>query len=216
LVHALERALQGDIEVPEEVLYALDIYSDLFQKEVLEAFFLAGATNSEVAEILEIPERISDVYRHLFFDMGVFRNRLDIISYAAHYEGDDNGYGKTLKDDAVHEGLEILKVTFQPGYRINPVDAVHETISQAYALSKAAKKHPIDSPKAREARQWNSVLLSSINAAQNAMNLGTDDNHDLLIKLELMNYDHEAAKATDAELPDVPLEDIVHRSQEDK
>lgn len=216
LIHALERALRGEEDAPTEVMYALDIYLDRYQKEVLEAFMVARASDVEIKDILEIPEEVCDVYRRLFFDETVFRNRLDLISYVASYDGNDAGFGKALKTVAVKIGLEPLKASFKPGYFVNPMTAVQESMTQSYLLSKAAMDHPIDSPKAREARQWAAMMISNINATANAAGLSDGGNRNLLIKLELMNYDHAVATAADDALPDIPREDIVHRSEEDK
>jgi hypothetical protein len=202
LVQALERAILGEEGVPTEILYAFDIYLDPYQKEVVEAFLIGQATNEEVKDILDIPGEVCDAYRHLFFDAGVFRNRLDLISYVTAYEADDGGFGKTLKLQALKIGLEPLKATFKPGYQVNPLIAVQESMTQSYLLSKSAMDHPIDSQKAREARQWAAMTLSSINAASTAKGLSGGDDRNLLIKLELM-------------MPDIPPGDIVHRAEED-
>lgn len=214
LVGALGRALRGEDDVPDEVAYAYYMYQSPYHREVLDAFLLVKTTDDEIKAVLEIDKPVVDVYRHLFFDVNVFRNRLDREAYARSYEGDDDGYGRELKTKAMERGRHWLVTRWGMGvgHHANQYEAVKETITLGYLQSKAALDHALDSAKAKEARMWAGTMTNSINTLQEAAETGSGKDRDVLIKLRLLDYSQDPE---DRELPEVSPEDIVHVPEDD-
>lgn len=223
LVSALARALRGEDDVPAEVAEALYIYRDSYQREVLDTFLLVKVDPEEIQLLLEIETAVVEVYQHLFFDSGVFRNRLDRESYARTYDGDDEStdheYGRELKIAAMQHGKHWLLTRWGVGvgHHADAYIAAKEMLSQSYLLSKNGMDHAIDSAKAREARQWASTLTSAISGCSDAAELGTGKDRDVLIKLRLLEYGQDRVKRDaheDRELTEVTIEDIVHTPED--
>ena len=198
---ALARLLTGHRDVPAEVVYAYSIFKDDFKREVVEAFLLAGGVADDLEEIFQIPVDVVNVYRTFFFDTEVFRDRLDAEEYARNYSTThDEGFGQEQKCAAIDHGLEYLKAAYGRGrYYVEPAVAVRELISQAYVLSKAATRFPLDNKKAQEARQWASTMVSSIESLPKALDVADSRSGNFILDLKF--------HATNSDLP--PLEDDI-------
>lgn len=186
LEDALATLLLGEHGVPKEVLQAYLAYRNDYKKEVIEAFFLAGGGADDLAEIFSIDPKISGVYAHLFFDRGVFSDKLDMQTYARTYPDTKNdGYGKALKCDALDLGLEYLKASFgKATYCVPEVTALRENITQAYLLSKVSMRHGLDTQKAKESRQWAAVMIKALETLPTIEEYAGTEKDSLLIHLQ--------------------------------
>lgn len=212
-MEALLRLLQGATDVPDEVDHAYYIYQDEYQREIVDTLLLAETPLDEIEVYFEIPEAVTTVYKHLFFDLRVFRNRLDRVSYARNYVGSSE-FGSQLKLGAVEYGKDYVLscLAKAAGYNVDPVKAVKESVTMGYVLSKNALEHAVDSSKAKEARQWASTMNSAIQTLSAAHENSRGQDRDLLIKLQLIDYDRTTGSHG---MPQVFPEDIVHKSEDD-
>lgn len=151
-----------DIKEPEDIVTHLiyKTYQRPYKKELLEAALISGAEPKEINAAFGIPENMTELYMHLFFDMNVFEDRLDIIEYVQMYS--KSKFGKEAKEFAIKLGKEAFFVRY--GSASYAIDArhVHESImSMAYMLGTLAKSNPTDSSTAKEAMKWAQLSIKA-------------------------------------------------------
>jgi hypothetical protein len=119
-----------------------------------------------------------------------------------------------LKLGAVEYGKDYVLACLakSAGYNIDPVKAIRENVTMGYVMSKNAYEHSVDSSKAKEARQWASTMNSAIQSLGAAHENSRGQDRDLLIKLQLIDYDQSTGSR---DMPKVSPEDIVHKSEDD-
>lgn len=137
----------------EVVQYANDLYIDEEHRPIIDAFLLTRCPLEEVSALLVIDVAVLQVYGHLFMDMSVFRNRLEIISFAARY--DSNSYGKELVKTAVMVGVEYLRWTYGDlKQEFDPRDIIRRTMVDSYFRGMAHKGNALTTNVAKEAHKW--------------------------------------------------------------
>jgi hypothetical protein len=154
------------LTAPDEVKYAFSIFKHTYKREVIEAFLITGADAVHINSVLSIPIDVIGIYTSIFFDLGCFRDRLDLEAYVREYpKGHDDGYGHDLKVSALEKGRHWISSKFgRDLYQVPSAAALKETINQAYILSKEAGGVSLNSAEAKEARQWAGTLVSGIRA----------------------------------------------------
>lgn len=206
MVNALERLLLGDDAVPNEIAYAYRLFSDNYQREVMEAFLIAGAQPSVLEEIFDIPKPVTEAFATLFFDVSVFVNRLELESYVRYYAEDEEegDWARALKQSALEQGLEYLRVSFgRDRVAVDPKAVVDDMLRQSFMFMKVASMHPLDSQKAKEARQWTGTLMDAMKNQYDMLQGRDTSNEGLLVRLEMVQYDDET--------PTISPSDIVSR-----
>lgn len=160
LMASLYTLLSGGVCDDAEVTYAYDLYATPNHQAALDAFFLARMTLPEISNITEIPESVLATYAMLFMDLSVFRNRLEIVSYAGNYEGTD--YGRELVRVAVTVGGEYLRWTFgKAGDQLDNRSVVRLTMVDTFFRGLAHKGNALTSDTAKEALKWWSVSIKN-------------------------------------------------------
>lgn len=197
---ALFSLIQGK-KSSDEVVYAYDIYSSLFKREVIESFLLVEASPEEVFSILGVPENVTETYGHLFFDASVFKNELDRISYAYTYDRDV--FGASMKKFAIDMGKESLKIKMGRGsYTVDPVHVQDGIRSTAYLMGQMIKANPMDSRMARESLNWAKLGLKAATSVEKEENVGDIDK----VKIALEKRDETVGEKETGLKPD----DIMH------
>lgn len=138
----------------EEVEYAYDLYMRSAHRVVVDAFLLAKTEHQVTAKVLGIPEPVLATYALLFCDTTTFRNKLEVLTYAAEYPVADD-YGKELVKTAVTVGPEYLVWCY--GSHHSDIDTryvVRRTMVDAFFRSMAHKGNKLTSAVAREAQKW--------------------------------------------------------------
>lgn len=103
--------LQGKPCSDPACAHAFDANKDLFQREVIEALLLVNCDYSSIMAVFELPARVLDIYREMFFDMdNAFRTKLDRISYASTYKPREGA--KNMKLSAINMGPECILYTY--------------------------------------------------------------------------------------------------------
>jgi len=188
-----------------DLVYANDIYHDSYKSEVLEAFFLAGASDIDVETTLRVPAAVSKVYRQLFWDYSVFRDELDIEAYTQTYE--ESAYGKEIKTCAVTLGLEYLQFRFGRGKNsdVSLTSALQSMIETGFMLSKAARINPLDSTASREARQWLTASIKGMESYAKVKAASGETIDDFKIALETIDHSTNEQKN-----PGIKKGEILH------
>jgi hypothetical protein len=186
---------------PDEVRYALSVYRDPWQKEVLETFLLAAASAEIVEDVLGIPQSVYNVYAAVFFQIDVFRNRLDVESYALNYpKTHDNGFGQELKLKGVTMGLHYICAMFGRGsYKLPHQEVMEDMVSQAFMFAKISYNTPRTSQSAKEARQWGSNFINAVRSIPDIRDSMRGDTSELRIRLKLVTESTSDIAAIDAD-----------------
>ena len=186
------------------VSYAYDLYALENHRAAMDAFLLSKVPPELIAGALEIPPLVIAAYRHLFMDTDVFRNRLELVTYAADYEG--NAYAKELVRTAVLIGCDYLLWAFgKPDPALDNRAVVRRTMVDAFFRGMAHKGNPITSATVKEAQKW---WANAIRNAQILEDIDPRTAKSALEDLRLALGQMDETLSTD-EAP-VPVEDILH------
>jgi hypothetical protein len=106
----IEKALWATVRhnVPnEDIARVIDIYEDTMEREILQAWIFAGATNELINSLTNISMEILTAYRHLCCNLYAFRDKLEMWRWINKYEGTSDG--KLLLHRAVHvDGIQAI------------------------------------------------------------------------------------------------------------
>lgn len=205
LTDVYEVALADVLQDPESnteavVARALEIYQDSYKREVMEAALLGDCTPAELRQALQIDEKVTEAYLHLFFDTGVFEDGLDKIAYANNGQG--TKYGRDLKLSAVETGKESLLIRLSRGNYTVPAEvALRQLRSTAFMLSQAARLNPTNARLLGEAHRWAQLCLR---ASATPDEHKTDAVEDFLIGLSATD------DTKNAENSELDPKDILH------
>lgn len=186
------------------VQYAHDLHEDEEHRAVLDAFLLTRCPLSEIVQVLEIEAPVIETYMFLFMDTTVFRNKLEIISFAARYE--NNNYGKELVKTAVQVGSDYLHWAYgKPRDDIDPRTIIRRTMLDSYFRGMAHKGNGLTTGVTKEAHKWWATAIKNAELTER-MSPSTAKQAVEELRIALGQQD-ETVAPDDFE---VPLADILH------
>jgi len=166
----------------EQVAYALELYAGDFERELMQAWLLANATDAQVKQHLRIAEEATRAYRHLFFDTTVFRDELAVLRWVREYKPPANApFGEALLQNALMMGVDYLAWMICRGHASPDPEMVRKTImADAYFRGRMNRFHPLSSREAQLSHQ----LMAQAFKASLALSEGSQlDVNQILIKL---------------------------------
>ena len=167
--------------------YAWEIFSEMHEREILNAFLVAGATNDEIYIALRVPLDVIDAYRHLFFDVTAFRDELHLLSWVRNYEENEEG---------TRHGTQLLKQAFESGVpgllwlycrktaeilNVDAEDVQRRVMIDAFFRGRANRLFPLASDEAKAAKGYMDMAVKVALVLSKKVN--TTGLNDLLIKL---------------------------------
>jgi hypothetical protein len=159
---AFWRLTRGKPADDSHVEWAYDIYREVTEREILQAFILAKATDAEVYETLRVPVPVTQVYRHLFFDADAFRDELQILSWIRLYEENNEGtaHGTQLLKMALMLGVKGLRWLYgRDSSYAEPAEIQRQVMTDAYFRGQAHRMYAINSPEAKAAMNMLNTAL---------------------------------------------------------
>ncbi len=154
--------------VDENVDYAYELHSEEEHRAIVDAFLLSKCEVAEISALLDIDAGVLETYAYLFMDMTVFRNRLEIISYAARYNSSE--YGKEMVRTAVHVGADYLYWTYgKTRADFDPRYVIQKTMMDSFFRGMAHKGNALTTGVAKESHKWwgtavkNAELMERLN-----------------------------------------------------
>jgi hypothetical protein len=179
--------------------HALDLYRGT-ARYCLQGWLLTKATDAEIATRTRCPEEILWVYRHVFFDVSVFRHHFDVISWIK-----SNGLQVDATDArymfwGILYGAEAVAYLSGLPCEVSPVDVQKMAMTDGHFRSLMGRDHPIDSKIAKEAMKHRALALV---AAEKLTVLEPSNGQDFAIKLkhrELTATLESVANKDDAEI----------------
>jgi hypothetical protein len=198
-------AIYDNAPCPDDLVqYAFDLHEEEEHRAILDAFLLTRCALSEVVAVLEIDIPVIETYMHLYMDTSVFRNKLEVISYAAHYEG--SAYSKELVKTAVQVGPEYLHWAYgKPRDDIDPRTIIRRTMLDSYFRGMAHKGNGLTTGVTKEAHKWWATAIKNAELTER-MNPTTAKQALDELRIALGQQDETVA----ADAFEVPLSDILH------
>lgn len=143
-----------------EVTDAYDIFEEAEHRSAMEAFLLAGATSDLIFRVLRIPTAVTQAYQALFFDQTVFRNKLEILAYAADFDG--SNHAREVLRAAVTVGLDyLLWVYGSAEVQVDARQVIRQTMAEAYYRGMAHRGNSLTSTVTKEAHRWWSTAVKN-------------------------------------------------------
>jgi|GEM_PF-2143194 len=201
---------EGNLVETEEngkLIYTLRLVQNIHHRYSLIAYFISGATPTQIAESLGIDEEIVEMFGALIIDMAAFRNKLELRDYALHVE-------ETCPDEAIKleikcgylYGPNYLNIFWKHGneeVRLREKDVTKSILLLGYEKGMVARNAPIDSAASKEALKWNGQMLRAIPVHNNI-----DDSEDLMEEALVAIKKREEEREGERELVDPSK--IVH------
>jgi hypothetical protein len=186
--------------------YAWDKFTDDISRIILDSFILADATFDVIRRTVGVPIDVLDRYASHVFDVSVFRDLLERISYVRttkEYLAPDH---QAFLEAAINKGPEYIVWLINGSHGKSPKDILESTMAESHFVGLGHRGAAITSEQARQARGW---LDTSMKAATNLQRLDPRDDQDALAELKLTLAHSD--RVLSAEDPDAPRpEDIVH------
>jgi len=185
------------------VVYAYDLYIDTLHRAILEAFIIANAPRTTIMQVLGIPFEVLEIYEYLFFDVTVFRNRLEKISYAANFTGDP--FAAELLRTGVMIGPDYLVWTYGGREPVDTRTIVRYTMTDAFFRGMAHKVNGLTSGVTKEAQKWWATAIKNAEILEKMDPQATKQAYEEL-RIALEGVD----ETTSVEQSPVPLTEICH------
>lgn len=191
---ALWNLLRQQAATDDAVEYAHEIFTGTTEREIMQAWLLANATDVDIFQWLRVPEAVTRAYRFLFFDCHVFRDELNVLRWVREYETHQNGtpYGAKLLQTALHGGVDQLAWLFGRGTAVvDPNRVVNTVMTDAFFRSRAHRGASIASEEVRAAHGF---MNTAFKAATAAGNRSAPDAGKLLINLRFREMTEPVAE----------------------
>ncbi len=203
--HPYERALWEllhDQAGDDHVAYALGIYAGNTEREVMQAWLMANATDAQIHHHLRIPEQVTRAYRHLFFDTTVFRDELDVIRWVREFKPSCSAdFGEQFLQNAVMIGVDYLAWLFGRGEpTLAPETVQKHLMADAYFRGRMNRLHPLTSKEVQVAHR---LMLTAFKVSQSLAKDSRPDISEILIKLRYRDMTEPVDEV-------VKHEDILH------
>jgi hypothetical protein len=178
------KAMKGQ-KVPDEVKYAWEQYDQENIRIILDSLILGGASLSLIHQTTEIPVDVLQAYCDYFFDVTVFRNRLERYNYVNVMRMHVPPQEAMMLETVITGGPEVLIWLLSPGrktMRHAPIDVLETMMTENMYKALAGRTAPLNSPTARAALEHS---RTAIQAAANLQKLNPTDDVDALAELKL-------------------------------
>ncbi|MAG64368.1 MAG: hypothetical protein CMK74_00610 [Pseudomonadales bacterium] len=182
--------------------YALDKFEDNVSRTILNSLILAGATSDDIRRMTGIPTDVVEAYRLYVYDVTVFRDQLERVSYvrsAQQFLSDDES---RFLEAAVTVGLDYLKWLLGEPTETTAKEVIQHQMLDAHYRSQSGRGAALTSDVAKQARVWadqaskNATILERVAPSRSA-----DAYEQLRIALAY-NNDVLSADSPDAPNPD--------------
>jgi len=187
---------------------AYSIYNNKSHKALIESLLFSDIPIQEISKILDIPDKTINIYKNIFFDISVFKNKIDKLEYFSLYKSKIERAIAGVNDAGITENnlielecsinaLKIMLIYLKLGkkYVVYALGGKDISEDDMVNLIRASIKDAIMSAtfnkvlnKEKEAKEWYrtaSILVSSLKTVDSKNKEVVDDPLDnIKIKLE--------------------------------
>lgn len=204
-VRELVDALSGEANAKPGIKYALRKFFVPYQRTVLDALFLSGATQDEILQATEMPLDAIIAYGEYIFDNSVFEDRLDRVTWV-----------ESMKDYCTPAQLQLLMTAMAvgPKYLVwvltgrgnySPAEILRILMNDSALRSLGHRLAPLDSNVAKEAHNW---VRTSLQLAKTVSQVDPRDDEEARKQLYIaLSHCDETTNATDS---GIQPEKILH------
>lgn len=189
------------LESCEHIARALEIYNDVFERERMQPWILAGAESADIAERIGVHPDMVEAYRHLFFNMDVFRDLLEKQRWVALYEQNRPGAtreGALYLQKAMLHGVEAVAHVLGAPSKLEPGQVLDSAMRDTYFRGLAARDAKLTS---NEAAAAHGFLKTAIALATEQAKVRPPGVSDILIRIKNRDMTQPlAAVQADAEI----------------
>lgn len=187
--------------VPDDaIVRVVDAYEDTFERELLQAWIIAGATDDDISTRLGMSREMLTPYRHLCCNVFAFRDKLELMRWARLYQGTREG--RLLLEKAIHmDGVEAIAHLCGMPSRLDPNHVHEQAMRETYFRGVSTfRGSSISSPDALAAHQ---LLKTALVAAAATQKRSAPNIADTLLKLKHREMTFQAEDV-------VPAGEILH------
>ena len=207
-VRRLLRVMRGK-KVPkkdQDLAYAYDKYRSTLTRAILNSFLLANTTYDIIREATGIPMPVLAEYQRYFFDVTVFRDKMERIEFVEQECRYCAPQEAMFLKAAIQNGPDYLVWVLNGKPKHHPRDVIEHHMMEGYFRSQAHRGTEITSDVALQAHRWSQT---SHRAASDLQRLDPRDDQDALAELQLKLTTED--KTINQETEDAPRpEDILH------
>lgn len=207
-VATIVKAILGE-PVTDEIKYAWEQYAQENIRIILDALFLGGATLSLIQQVTDIPINVLQAYCDYFFDITIFRNRLERYNYVSMMRDHIPPREAMLLETVITGGPEVLIWLLSPGRKTlkhAPTEVLETMMTENMYKAISTRTAPLASPVARMGLECS---RTAIQAASNLQKLNPTDDVDALAELKLaLTYQDKSVNSAMLGAP--KPEDILH------
>ena len=162
---------------------ALEIYGDMYERERLQPWIVADATSEDIAERLGLSIETVQTYRHLFFNVGMFRDLLDRQRWVANYERKPGATreGVLYLQKAMLHGVEAVAHVMGAKSKLDPNDVLTAAMRDLFFRGSAVRDAKLTSAEAAAAR---GMLKDAVVLAQEQAKVTPPGVNDILIRIK--------------------------------
>ena len=153
-VRELIAALTKDPKAKPAVQYALKKFLVPYQRTVLDALCLGGATVEEIHEATEMPLAAIAAYKEYIFDNTVFDDRLDRVSWVESIQSYLKPSEAQVLMAVMTVGVNYLIWYLTGRGKYTPAEVLRYSMNDAMMRSLSHRMAPLDSPTCKEAHNW--------------------------------------------------------------
>ncbi len=165
----------------DAIVRVVDLYEDTFERELLQAWIIAGATDVDLNERLGMALDVLPAYRHLCCNPMVFRDKLELLRWVRNYQGSEDG--KKLLERAVHlDGVEAVAHLCGFPTRLDAAHVNEQIMRETYFRGVGTLRGSHIS--SREAAEAHSLLKSSLASAGATLRRGAPNVAETFLKLK--------------------------------
>jgi hypothetical protein len=167
------------LEMSPAIDRAKEIYDEEFERERLQPWLIAGAEDRDIYERTELPPEVIRAYRHLFFDVSVFRDMFDKQLWVHRYQGTPEGLAYLQK--AVLYGVEAVAHVMGAAVKLDPGYVVEASMRETFFRGQALRHSKLGSVDAAAAH---SLLKSAVENSQLLTKTRPANITDIMFKLK--------------------------------
>lgn len=194
-------------QMPDHIIErVIDLHEDVFEREVLQAWIFAGASDARLNRDLALSLPVIQAYRYLCCDIGQFRDRLELLRWVRSYKGTVEG--KLLLEKAVaYRGLEAVAHICGFESTLDPQHVAEHTMREGFFRGVSTMRSSrITSAEANAAHQ---LLKTAMIAAVTAQKRGSANIAETLLNLQHRDMTSTIDALTAADTNE-PIGEILH------
>lgn len=178
----LWRCARG-VESSDHMARAIEVYGDQFERERLQPWILAGASDDLIVDRVGLHADMLAAYRHLCFNVALFRDLLDKQRWVNAYDQRPGATreGALYLRKALLHGVEAVAHVMGAPCRLEPSDVLEHAMRDTYFRGLAIRDAKLTGPEAAAAH---GMLKTAAALAQEQAKIRPPGVNDILIRIK--------------------------------